>query len=407
MKNYFGFIFCLLLYVIAQSCTEPYALNTYNDEKTLVIEATITNQFKNHKILISRSFNLQDSDKTHEIGATVYIKDSNNIIYTFDEKTEYYEATTPFAILPNVYYELFVNTSDGINYKSFVETLPSELPFIDNVTTTVKIKDGVRGVSITTKANDDANSSKFYRYEFENTYKIIAPLWSKDSLTVTGNSENNNPPNEIMYEFTTILRNPLSESKTCYKLDKSKEIIVNNTAELTSNSTIELLFLDQMNPKIAHRYSVLAKQYNQTQGANSFYSTLKKITESNGSLSSLQPGFINGNIKSTNSTNKVIGYFDVCSYTEKRIFFNYVDLFPGEPQPPYLKECEILQYDVNQKLSPIFYPPFGLSMLVSHTRSGRVLYYQQQGNLYDMSYTPACGDCRYLGSNARPSFWVD
>lgn len=397
----------MFLFVTVTSCTEPYALQTFNDEKTLVIEATITNQFKNHRILISRSYNLQETSKTHEVGATVYIKDSNNTIYTFDEKTDFYESTTAFAILPNIEYELFVNTTDGITYKSSVEKLSSEVPFIDNVTPNVVIKDGVRGVSITTLANDAANTSKYYRYEFENTYKIIAPGWIKDSLAVTGNSENNNPPNEIEYQFQVIPRNPLSESKTCYKLYNSQSIMVNNTTDLASNNTFELLFLNQMNPEIMHRYSVLVKQYNQTQGAHAFYTTLKKISESNSILSSLQPGFINGNIKSNNSANKVVGYFDVCSYDEKRIFFNYLDLFPGEQLPPYFRECTINNYDSTVRLQPYFYPQFGMSALATEAQSGRSILFEKIGTVYKMLYLPHCGDCRLLGSNARPSFWID
>ena len=42
----------------------------------------------------------------------------------------------------------------------------------------------------------------------------------------------------------------------------------------------------------------------------------------------------------TNPDDKVIGYFDVASVTSKRIFFNYIDLFPNESLPPYYTECE-------------------------------------------------------------------
>ena len=43
------------------SCTEPYAIQTNTFEDALVIEATITNEFKKQEIKISRTFTFEEN----------------------------------------------------------------------------------------------------------------------------------------------------------------------------------------------------------------------------------------------------------------------------------------------------------------------------------------------------------
>jgi len=76
-----------------------------------------------------------------------------------------------------------------------------------------------------------------------------------------------------------------------------------------------------------NRYSIFVKQYVQNFAAHTFYQTLKDISGSESILSQTQPGFFAGNIKSDDNPNeKVIGFFDVSSVSNKRIFFNFSDL---------------------------------------------------------------------------------
>jgi hypothetical protein len=45
------------------SCTEQYALQTNTFDEALVVEANITNEFKEQEIKISRSFRFEQADQ--------------------------------------------------------------------------------------------------------------------------------------------------------------------------------------------------------------------------------------------------------------------------------------------------------------------------------------------------------
>ena len=47
--------------MILSSCTEPYLLQSSNFEEALVIEATITNEFKKQQIKISKTYRLEEN----------------------------------------------------------------------------------------------------------------------------------------------------------------------------------------------------------------------------------------------------------------------------------------------------------------------------------------------------------
>ena len=92
---------------------------------------------------------------------------------------------------------------------------------------------------------------------------------------------------------------------------------------------------------IRNRYSILVKQYVQSLAAHTYYETLKEISDNGSILSQTQPGFFRGNISSVdNPREKVIGFFEVSSYSEKRIFFNFSDLFPKTPAPEYKRNYQ-------------------------------------------------------------------
>ena len=171
-------------------------------------------------------------------------------------------------------------------------------------------------------------------------------------------------------------------------------------------SDFSIRFISQDNYIIADRYSILVKQYVQNLESYNFYYTLQKLSNSGAILSPIQPGFIYGNISNVENKNeKVIGFFDVSSFSEKRIFLNYGDLFPGETLPPYFYKCEILDYDKTKlKPNPSITPWDGNTSLAKNTNQGNIILYQNNNPIYRM-IQPECGDCRTVGSNIIPAFW--
>ncbi len=376
------------------SCTEPYALQTNTFEDVIVIEATITNELKKQEIKITRTFQYEEREPSIETNATVYVIDDLGNQFNFTETNGKYISEFDFQAFSDREYQLFIITSNGKQYTSTREKLTT----VNNLTSieaTVKNKFGVNGVDITANSFDPTNSSKYYRYEYEETYRFSVPYWASDSLII-----NTDP--EVPLEFFKASRS--SPSKTCFKTDKSTEIILENTTVYGEDivNDFSVRFISQDNFIIADRYSILIKQYVQNLASHTFYNTLKKTSSSGSVLTPTQPGFFSGNISSIENKNeKVIGFFDVSTISEKRIFFNFDDLFPGAKKPDYFIDCESILFDT----SPTNIAWNNLDRMKDRMSPNKIIIlYIDDDPLYYM-VKPECGDCREVGSNVAPAFW--
>lgn len=396
-------IFLLLVPYFISSCTEQYILQSNTYEDILAVEATITNELKKQAIKITRTSRLEEEVNTIESGANVIVTDNDNNQYIFELKDSIYVSQTEFQAIPGRKYRLEITTNDGKSYYSTSETLPT-VNEIQNVSASVKTVDNQRGVQITVDSFDPNNTSKYYRYEYEETYKIVTEMWKQDSAIVLPPL-----PEGTHNEIGLITRKV--DSKICYGTAKSKEILIASTNSFNEDRvSFPIRFISNQNYIIAHRYSILVKQYIQSLEAYTFYKTLKELAGSDNILSQNQPGFFYGNIKSSDNPNeKVIGFFEVSSVSSKRFTFNYVDLFPSEARPSYPYNCNI------QTFTFCFYaknPDCRGGQLLSSIESNQLLYFNsyQYSNpeytTYEMVPVP-CGDCTSFSSNIIPPFWTD
>jgi hypothetical protein len=387
-----------LMAVSAFSCTEQYALQTTDFEDALVVEATITNELKQQEIKLSRTYRFEEEGPTFESGAAVKIVAGDGTEYSFHESGGKYVSDDPFEAIPGNTYRLQIITSQGKTYNSTTETLTT-VNNMEDVVATVQTVNGVRGVQINAKSFDPLNTSKYYRYDYAETYKIIAPAWSffKALRIPAGAGEEHDG-------IAVVPRGP-EESKTCYATAVSNDIIQTTTNALSEDRVdFTVRFISDQNPIITHRYSILITQYVQNLASYTFYKTLKELSGSGSILSQNQPGFFYGNLRSAdNPDEKVIGFFDVSSVSSKRIFFNYADLFPNEPLPPYFADCSINTFKFCFIAAD--WECRGAALL-SVIQTNSLLYYGEDNNYYSM-VVPPCGDCRYLGSNEIPPFWQD
>jgi len=374
------------------SCTEPYALQSNTYESALVVEAVLTNEAKQHEVKLTKTYRLEENENEVETGAVVKIYGDDGSVQDFEEIDGIYKSTNIFQAIAGVKYKLTIETSNGNNYVSNLETLTTVTP-LEEITASAVTNNGVRGVEIAANSYDPLNTSKYYRYTYEETYKVIVPRWSPNKLTFTSD-------NEIII---SLRDDP--ETRTCYTTNKSNNIILASTIEMTEDrvTNFPVKFIPQNNYSIANRYSILVKQYVESFNSYNFYRILKSFSNSGNVLSQIQPGFIYGNIQCTNNPNeKVIGIFNVASVSSKRIFFNYEEIFPGELFPDYLDTCDIKEFD-----SSCFGPSCaanGFYSLKSNYMSGKLVYYASEGVIFKM-VKPVCGDCTTFSSNVIPAFW--
>jgi len=390
-------LFCLLLCFGFIGCTEPYQMQTSTFEDALVVEATITNELKKQQIKISRTYQFEENGPTTESGAEVYITDNAGNRYDFTEQNGIYVSSLEFQAIPNVNYQLFITTQNGQEYASNIQKLTTANQ-ISSVDTDIAENNSIRGVQISVNSSDPTNTSKFYRYEYEETYKVVVPKWSNYKAYLLN-------PRAVSYMERGY------ESKTCFTTNKSDTFILTNTTDLTEDriNKFPIRFIGDSEYMLSQRYSILVRQFVVSQQAYEYYEIIKALSDSGELLSPNQPGFVSGNIKSaSNPKEKVIGFFDVCSVSEKRIFFNYGDVFPNEPIPQFFMDCPEESLDAGDFRTN----PLGDGFkLISYIQSGQKVFYDFIHNPLSEAHPTyimvpaACGDCTTFSSNVVPPFW--
>ncbi len=395
----------LFLLLIMTSCVEEidFVGNSETFESALVIEATITNELKQQEILLSRSYAFDEEGPIPESGALVSLESSQGLINFSEMAPGKYVSEVTFAAQENVAYRLKIISNNGSVYSSNSEQLSSSTE-IDNLIAVRENNDlGENGMAIYVDSFDPTNSSKYYRYTYEETYKVIAPDWKPEELIVTGS---------VFPDCTVELVNRVEEAHTCYSTKASTNINLVNTNGLTEDRVSNHLirFINSEDFILTYRYSILVKQYIQSLGAYSYYKALNEFSSEGSIFSQTQPGFLSGNtVSETNSQEKVIGFFDVSTVSEKRIFFNYEDYYPDEPKPLFITECNPYAPTIITGIPPV---QFCGELITGHLRN-KIVYYDV--NEFPSGGDPGpyfvvvieCGDCRSLGSNIVPDFWEE
>ncbi len=391
-----------MLMAIVYGCIEQIDVTFEDFESAIVVEATITDKMEVQRVFLTRTFEFEDDGPSAESNANVRVVGGGNT-YAFAESSPgVYLSEQPFAAVPSTSYQLQINTQDGRSYSSEEEEL-TQTTQIDEVKA-IRATNGFgeEGVAILVDSFDPTGNSVNYRYQYEETYRIIAPFWSPQELEPVPLAE----ATELCQ--VRVVPDVVSQ-QTCFTTDFSNAIIQTNTSDLDEDrvSNFRVRFISRQNYIISHRYSILVRQFVQSNAAFSFYETLNEFAGNDSFFSQTQPGFLQGNISSdTNEEERVLGYFDVASVQEERLFFNYEDLFPGEDLPPYIDPCV-------QNAPPLIAngePP--RCVLRTQIELGLVSYTGNNDSPGDLEgpyfiVPKICGDCLELGSVEVPDFWVE
>jgi hypothetical protein len=388
----------LTFLLIVFSCVEEINIESTTFENYLVIEATITNEFKKHTIKLSKTFALDSTGINPETSALVKITDNQNTIYNFSETSAgTYISDIEFNASANSLYTLKVTTNDGNSYTSKPQELTNATD-IEKLTTSIETTtEGEQAIAISVHSFNPNNNANYYRYQYEETYKISPPFWSNEKLEIVSDTR----PYSVEVVPRTV------DNKDCYKTLNSTEILLAETKSLNEDRVnFPVRYILDSDFIISNRYSILVKQYVQTLEAYNYYETLKKLSTSGSVFAQSQPGFISGNIVSdTDANEKIIGFFDVASVSEKRLFFNYDDVFPNQTVA-FPSDCDFV--------APIIFDSFtGRSNLINLIKKDTYTYYKENNTGLDnlegdyLMVPKICGDCTVLGSNIKPIFWVD
>ena len=413
-----GFIFLLGTY----SCIEEVDIDTGLESSVdlndiLVVEATLTDQLESQIVLLSKPSPLgADTVRIEEQDARVVIEESTGVSYAFSEVAPgRYQSDQSFAASAGNSYTLKVTLSNGREYASTPEELPGTSVIEDIYADRILSDTGVEGVGIFVDSSTPDAQFGNYKYTYEETYKIIAPNWTAFEFEILNDgSEPGSVPAVQLVERT-------QEEEVCYNTVPSNEVILAEGTILADGQSVGNLvrFTGRDNPIISHRYSILVRQYLQTPEANSFFTSLRDFSSSDNIFNQVQPGLLEGNIRPVGEDGSfVLGYFEVSSVTESRLFFDYEDFFPGEPLPPYFGEVNCERF-----IAPLLGDPARDGPVPPNVTCGQgllELLAQEEIEYYlDNNIPPpecqgpylvtfrACGDCTALGSNEVPEFWIE
>lgn len=429
MKKELKWLMLLCLSPVLLGCIEEFEPENITDVLggALVIDARITDQNKRHTIFLSRTFSFDEIAPPPESGAQVnMIDDLGNTINFSETDPGNYDSNVAISLQQGRAYTLEVVTTDGVRFRSNATTLPSKIE-ITELKATRKINNSeTDGIAIMIDNSENSSSANYFRYEYEETYKVIAPNFNPfdwDEVDYDFFCEDDDG-----WEVTVAPRDELTN--ICYTTKKSTNLILNSTASLSSSNLedFEVRFLGSENYAISHRYSILVKQYHHDINAASFFNSLEDFSNSESIFSNVQTGKLEGNINIENSdVANVFGYFELSSYSEERLSFNYEDFFPNEDLPPYVIACDFISnpplYPEGFHVTIIDGKPVldgaSSSPLMDGILAGLIGYigdnedYQQTNDEGEFERGPfftkplGCVDCRVYGDNVVPDFWIE
>jgi hypothetical protein len=386
-KHTIAFLFFLALF----GCTKPYnpkAISSPN--KYLVVEGVINSGTDSTKIKLSYTVNLNSKITVNPVlGAVVAVEGSQGSSFPLtDLNNNGLYCSAPLGLSPLQQYRLRVTGSDGNVYLSdFMAVKPT--PPIDSVT--YPIKNG--NMYINVNSHDPTNSTRYYRYEYGETWMFAARYLSQYVVDTNSN--------------TMVQRSPAQRVYDCFGSDSSSNILLANTTRLAQDVVYQnqLTYFSIHSEKIETEYSILVKQYALTSDAYTFYQNLQRTTETLGSIFDSQPTQINGNIHNvTNPNQPVIGYLTVTNPQSKRIFISN-SVF-GQYIPvdyPYVCGQETVLY--NNPIDP--YNTVETDLIERPTENVATSpILALGGGIIGFYYTSVpCGDCTIRGTTSTPPFW--
>ena len=390
------FFFLSILFVYA--CIDPIEVTFEDFESALVIEATITTEMKQQEVFLTRTFEFEDDGPLPESNALITVTDNTGNVFNFQDIGEgIYQSTEAFSAITGRTYELSITTQDGRNYGSDNVTATAITPIGEITAERITNDLGEDGMAILVDSFDPSGNSINYRYEYEETFMIIAPDWNPMSLIRDPSFGN---------ECNVILTPNITDERVCYGTDESNTIILTSTEGFEEDRVTNFMvrFINRNNFIISHRYSILVKQFVQSNEAFTFFQTLEELSSSESLFSETQPGFLQGNVFSRdNDAERVLGFFDVSAMSSERLFFNYEDFYPNEPLPPFIVDCD--------PSAPVI-ANLGGCVLLPILDSGAGVFAGEnqdimQGEGPFLIVSRACGDCSVLGSAEVPEFWIE
>lgn len=377
----------ILLFIVISfltSCIKPFNPKVDKYENLLVVDGCVTDGPGPYTIKLSKSGTLKQFSLLDPFpNCQVSVKDNLGNEYAFKEKQAgvYQSDSLAFRAIAGRAYQLFVSTKEGEQIESSMDVLPAGLK-IQSIDAELEHKDdkdlfyGKDGYQFYLNTETFDSRDNYILWRLQTTYKFQADYGIFSYINKSG-------------QYLPMING--DTLKNCFRNVDVLQILLLNTANLnaTQITRYPLYYEDNYSKALTIRYSLNVQQYKINEAAYTYWSEIKKITDSGGDLYSTQPYQVKNNlINKSNEDIPVLGYFMVAGISEKRIFLNrpsiifrYGKCAPSTPQR-YVVEKMLNRPD----LWPVYF---------AETENGMYLLDQE------------CVNCLLTGTQTKPSFWTE
>jgi Domain of unknown function (DUF4249) len=375
--------FCLLFIAIIPvtffSCKEAYRPHLKSTTNSyLVVEGVMNAGPGPTTISLTHTSSLDTVLIRPEANALVTVegKDNTTRQLAYTGGSNYY--SPDLHLITGNEYRLRIRTTNGKEYLSaYVKARIT--PAIDSV----GWQRNQEGVSMYANTHDASGDTRYYRWDFNETWEIKSYYYSSFIYVSGANIVRPRTAAENVY--------------TCWKYGSNKSILLASSERLQSDVIFKapVNFINENDEKLCVRYSILLHQYALDKEGYKFYELMKRNTENLGSVFDAQPTEIKGNITCvTDPSEIVIGYVSASTIEEKRIFISNSEL-PGWRMDQNCQEDTVANTPDNIRL---FFAGGGIVPYSSLIANGFIVAY--------LSSSPTCVDCTSRqGSTTRPSYW--
>lgn len=394
--------YILLAVVSFTSCLEPYEINIEDYEDLLVVDALITDELKNHKVILSRSTSTLNQTPKRESGALVIITDEEGYeeVLTEIEPGVYETDMRQFLAHEGVSYVLSIQTVTGEKYTSKPcliqpKTVIEDIHYLPGKDWNEDQSQEFQGLRVL--VDGTAQGVNYVRWMYEETWMFKVPY-----------------PTQVEYDYDELRWQYISPINVlCWKDSKSNSILIHSSAEQRNAEFFDkqVCFIPtSISDKLTVRYSILVKQLSISKDEYEFWKKLKFTTEDSGDPFGIQPYSIIGNIRNViNKNEPVLGYFQTASVVSKRIYIN-------RDQIEKLN-LPIMEFNYGCQLNNFYLKDsdYGsaLDMYEGLVLNGSFSLFDaiyEQGSIEPaglMLSSPRCSDCTKTGTLLKPDFWND
>jgi hypothetical protein len=389
--KYLRCLTAFILIITATGCVKQFLPEFGTDPNLYVVEGLITDQPGSQGVRVSRSIPLgKSSDLIPVSGCNVWITNDLGTKYTLTGASSgMYFTSNDFRGVVGRKYTLYVEVTryDVPTKKKVVDftvqSKPAEMlpvPPIDSLyyeKLQLTAENGFpvegEGCQVLLNTSDPANKSRFFRWDYSETWKIQGPTYQKTINSVCWITNNSD---EINAKAVT----GLSENKI--KAQKVK-------------------FISNQSDRLSVRYRIQVNQYSLNENEFNYWSDLEKITQQSGNFYDITPASVNGNLFIVgNPDRQVLGYFSVSAKSSKVM---YIDDYFKKLVDPY-RDC-LKDSILRDELNP--FPPPGLLEYAGNDYWIVEVDLGQPPMYIITTDNKGCIDCTVRGTKVKPDFWKE